>query len=517
MGHTSNIGLSSDSSGSDDEVIITTQAASSARRLRSGRNGQDEEESVQELPPSSGTRVRRSARASAKKAAVVISSDEEDAEDQEDDFAKTVELDIGEPESSGDEILVSSPAKRPRRSTAAANSGQRTRAKITDDFIDDESDDLLEVEDDVRPPRRSKNVRATDYEEEDEDEDDIPTRQRRVSIRSQNIDEEEEEDDEDEIPVSAKRRRQQVNDPSHDAKQLSKQERDDLEEDLQFLSSPGRLKQSPASRLRSSGATPKSSARHKALELLKRRRAGERTEDLGNEEEQHNRRGRALYDTESDQDESIQGIDEDPDELEDPDEHQGPAPLLGSSAANDMFLEDEYDQDFIAEDEEGDTIGVPALPVQFSSIGRMKGKDLFKYVVEWMVQKKINPAFAIDDEVYNLAFRKLDDEVKGLAGSKFTSSAWTEQFTRALHARPAINIADISGISRSLLENHCDACNRSNHPATFDIQFLGKPYRESTLEEISDDDSEEETEESQNYDSKGRPIPVEDVVFHVGR
>jgi hypothetical protein len=134
-----------------------------------------------------------------------------------------------------------------------------------------------------------------------------------------------------------------------------------------------------------------------------------------------------------------------------------------------------------------------------------------------MVQKKINPAFAMDDEVYDIAFRKLDDEVKGLAGSKFTSSAWTERFTRALHARPGILVSDISGVSRSLLEHHCDACNRTNHPATFDIHFSGKPYKESTLEEISDEDSDEGNEDGQDYDSKGRPIASEDVVFHVGR
>ena len=98
--------------------------------------------------------------------------------------------------------------------------------------------------------------------------------------------------------------------------------------------------------------------------------------------------------------------------------------------------DDEDGEDFIVEDEEDTALGVPEMPLEFSNLSRMKGRHLFKYVVEWMVQKKLNPAFAMDDDIYDLAFKKLDDEVRGLAGSKFTSSAWTRDFTIALQGRP---------------------------------------------------------------------------------
>ena len=53
------------------------------------------------------------------------------------------------------------------------------------------------------------------------------------------------------------------------------------------------------------------------------------------------------------------GEDEEPDEVEDPDVVGGPVAVLYSGAAQDIFLEDEYDQDFIADDEESDEIDVP--------------------------------------------------------------------------------------------------------------------------------------------------------------
>ncbi|GME44463.1 putative transcription factor iiic-like protein [Neofusicoccum parvum] len=186
-----------------------------------------------------------------------------------------------------------------------------------------------------------------------------------------------------------------------------------------------------------------------------------------------------------------------------------------------MFQEDDDDENFVIEDDD-EAIGVPddsaTLPLEFSSLGRAKAKDLFKYAVEWMVQKKLNPGFPIRDPVYDLAFRKLDDEVRGLAGSKFTSSVWTRDFTKALHARPEILVTEIAGTSRFLLEDHCGACNRRNHPATFDIQFAGKAYDRDTLSDVdSSSDSEDgDDDDDASYDADGNPIPPDSTVFHVG-
>lgn len=68
-----------------------------------------------------------------------------------------------------------------------------------------------------------------------------------------------------------------------------------------------------------------------------------------------------------------------------------------------------------------------------------------------MLQKHINPGFQKRDQLYELTFRKLDDEAQGLAGSKFKSSAWTSAFRYALEARPQIDIAELDAIE---MEDH---------------------------------------------------------------
>jgi len=133
----------------------------------------------------------------------------------------------------------------------------------------------------------------------------------------------------------------------------------------------------------------------------------------------------------------------------------------------------------------------------------------------------LNPAFfAMNDEIYGLAFKKLDDEVRGLAGSKFTSSAWTRDFTIALQGRPYLAIREIEDPARSIIYDRCEACNRSGHPATFELQFQGKPYMQDTLEDVENDEEDEDEDgddERSEYDSKGRKVPPEHTIYHVGQ
>ncbi len=68
----------------------------------------------------------------------------------------------------------------------------------------------------------------------------------------------------------------------------------------------------------------------------------------------------------------------------------------------------------------------------------------------------------------------------------------------------------------------CDACGRTNHPATFEIQFGGKAYYKDTLDEIDNDHGEDEDEDDDSSstaseNSKGQPIPGTDVSWFVGR
>jgi hypothetical protein len=162
----------------------------------------------------------------------------------------------------------------------------------------------------------------------------------------------------------------------------------------------------------------------------------------------------------------------------------------------------------------------------------MAAKELFKYAIDWMVQKKINPGFQMNDGIYKLTFRKLNDETKGLVGSKFVSSAWTSKFASALKARPDIAYAPIDRNSAEhCFRDTCDACNRTRHPATYQIQFQGKPYHPDTLEDVgSQDDDEEDDEDSASenlhddeadtrpaYDAEGRQIPAEARIFYTGQ
>jgi hypothetical protein len=78
-----------------------------------------------------------------------------------------------------------------------------------------------------------------------------------------------------------------------------------------------------------------------------------------------------------------------------------------------------------------------------------------------MVQNKINPGFSRNDPVYKQAFRKLNDEYQGLAKSKFSSTQWTHEFTKALNARPNFMERGLEGEEGIGVDGRpkCDACN----------------------------------------------------------
>lgn len=99
-------------------------------------------------------------------------------------------------------------------------------------------------------------------------------------------------------------------------------------------------------------------------------------------------------------------------------------------------------------DEDDNTIGVPdealyQMPLEFTRASRKPLKAHFKDAVEWLVHRRINPGFERDDEVYRTAWTRLNDEVIGLANSKWVSSSWRPDFYRLLRARPYIEQAEL--------------------------------------------------------------------------
>lgn len=167
-------------------------------------------------------------------------------------------------------------------------------------------------------------------------------------------------------------------------------------------------------------------------------------------------------------------------------------------------------------------------------------------MVEWCVQYKINPGFADKKhDLYRMAWQKLDDEVGGLAQSKFISSAWKRDFIMALRARPEM-VFTKDNTSSALDAQDCQACGRSNHPAqcvlsshprlfripgltkcSYRVQFMGSPYfkkfdNDRFLEPVevdtssSENDQDEEDEEEGDEDEDGNVIPKASTTFDCG-
>ena len=176
---------------------------------------------------------------------------------------------------------------------------------------------------------------------------------------------------------------------------------------------------------------------------------------------------------------------------EDEDEDSGTEAVRKSLYTN----ADEYEEDFVDDEDVDGTLGAPIgleeIPIEFTAYASKKPVEYFKIAVEWMVHNKLNPAFARDDMLYQIAVRKLDDEVQGFAGSKFVSSVWKEEFTMALKSRPDIEVYQVPVNS----EHNCEACRRGGHLAKYQVIFKGKPYNRTTLEELSEDEDDEDEDE----------------------
>jgi hypothetical protein len=251
---------------------------------------------------------------------------------------------------------------------------------------------------------------------------------------------------------------------------------------------------------------PHRTPKQKQMELLRRKRAGENIDQVTDSSSDDDVRGRGIYDSGSD----IEALSQFDDESEDEAIEEVRMSLRPG-------VNNEYDDSFVVEDEE---LGVPSygvhdIPLEFTHHAHKRMKDHFKDAVEWMVQNKINPAFNRNDAIYHHAFRKLNDEAQGMAMSKYSSSAWKEDFTKTLWARPMFLESDIS-VGDPNEGQKCDACGRSRHPAKHILQFAGNPYDFSTLEDL-DNSGDEEDGEVVERNSKGQVIPSADKLWYVGR
>ena len=284
-------------------------------------------------------------------------------------------------------------------------------------------------------------------------------------------------------PVRKRNPTAQVQPPARDADHEKETESsDDLQgelEDLQEADTPLR-----STRTRVGAIVSERSKRQQKLEELRRRRAGIREES---QEE---------YEQEQEEDEET--------------DLSGPEPIHHAMRRGGDL--DQYEDDFVDDDDDkmGVDLGVAGVPLEFTYHANKKPFEHFKTEIEWMVHNKLNPAFGRYDEMYELAHRKLDKEVEGFAGSKFSSSVWGEEFNKALKARPDLSRVDVP----TMLEHKCDACRRSGHPPKYKITFYGKPYNRDTLETIEYDDDDDDTEDSDDDESSSGE---EGETFFLGR
>ncbi|KAJ5257588.1 hypothetical protein N7524_009144 [Penicillium chrysogenum] len=387
-------------------------------------------------------------------------------------------------DSDSDDPVASSVAKR-RRSTRGGNASSPPVI-----LSDDDSNES------VRPStaKRRRVARPATVSKSDDDDSDEPLAS---------------------SPVKRLRRGQEKETPKAPTtpRHISKQDKLDIAEDLEDLQDSVVKK----SRTRGRNVESARDKRMKHLEALRRRRAGVKDEEEGEEED--------------DDDEDEDEYDSDVQEIKRPGSDGSPSGRgLWRHHDDDSDIEsnidpnenlDRYEDDFVLEDEVND-LGVPTeeIPFEFTRHAYKQPKEYFRDVIGWMVQNKLNPAFPRSDDMYKMAFMKLEDEVKGRAGSQLISSVWNPSFVYALQARPHI---DISAFPTE--ENHpCDACRRSGHPASSDIKLYGKAYSLQTLEPLEDDndDSDDSDEDSKHNDGKdrdrdGHVIPPENVRYYLGK
>ncbi len=304
---------------------------------------------------------------------------------------------------------------------------------------------------------------------------------------------------------SAKSRRLSAKQKS--PRRKTREEQAELAEDLQDLQDSDDEDIAINSRTRGGPVTTQRDKARAHFEVLRRRRAGEKVARVVDSEEEGEEAepegvdidliGQPAYDI-SDRDSMHSSIDTDQESVQEQ-------------------VEDE--DDFVEQDSTG-RLGRPHtdIPLQFTSFASAKPRELFPHIIEWLVKNKIAPAFSRDDELYRLAFSRVDDQVKAQAGSRLISSAWGADFKRTIMARPTMKVVALPGEDEDNIRT-CDACNRTNHPARYEFVFSGEPYHQKTLEPVDnwDEDDEADHDDGATYDEHGHLLPPENRRFYLGR
>ncbi|EJT81021.1 hypothetical protein GGTG_01010 [Gaeumannomyces tritici R3-111a-1] len=271
------------------------------------------------------------------------------------------------------------------------------------------------------------------------------------------------------------------------------------------------------------GSQGRRSRRNKHLELLRRRRQGEGDSKADETSSSSGEDRVGLYDT----DPENPALDEFDDEESDDqlrtgrsEENKDDDSRIDKAKNTDMddFIDDSVGMNDASASLEN--VGFE-IPLEFTAQARKPMSAYFQDAIEWLIQFHISPSFKKNRPTYLMAWRKLGDEVLALAVSRFSSSVWTAEFYRTLRARPYIDEHTPERYP-TLAEDldDCQACNRTNHPATSHIRFTGAPYDPDSLEELSNDSSSDgdgdSDEDDGDRDQHGHIIAAEGREWLVG-
>ncbi|KAK4190442.1 hypothetical protein QBC35DRAFT_449411 [Podospora australis] len=434
-------------------------------------------------------------------------------------------------EEESDDSVIELPSKGKMKGITPKKSS-RTQKTAVEEEDDDDDDDVFKITGAKKQRGTKRKKLASSSPAADEDSDDTPlvipssSRKKRRVVLSDNSGSDSDSDDDDQPVVSSTAKRRRLVRGSSPIKPTIQDK--GSEDDDSPTKRPSSVRRSAKKPL---------TAKEKARELLRRKRAGEvvNEDDSDTEDEDEEPVRKGLYDTDSDNvalsefeddDEEVEALQP---EKETPNKKKPSPSKKGKSKTNsqeedsDNAVTDSEDSldDFVVDDPDG-MLGVPddalmGIPLEFTRHSHKKLKDHFRDVVEWLVQYKVNPGFSVKTNKPS----PIDDEVRGLAQSKFASSAWQIDFHKALRARPERHNTELpKGDSLSLTQN-CGACGRSGHPATWVVQFTGpayiKKFGNDFLDPIEPDtDSSDTDDKDADVDEDGNSIPKETKQWFVG-
>lgn len=438
-------------------------------------------------------------------------------------------------------VEMPSPNKRQTRSSAAAysksqaglesippkiQSSKERALNIGESEVSDAEGDILATRPIQRRRGRGSSRKETDFVVDDgkvdyasSSDEDIPLRPIRQSRTKRNpaIDETQSESEKDIAFTPSKRKRATSGSrPEKSPKTVRYRNRQDaleIAEDLEDLRDSSSLQ---PTRTGGRAATTERDRQRKLLDRLKRKRAGEKSSSSGD----------SMGDSSIEDDAQNLDVFHGADHASNPIEISSDSEALSSAASGSAERQlrhskeqdlDADDEGFIVSDPEEDSLGVPtaSLPFQFSHHASAKPRDHFKNVVEWLVKNKIAPAFSRHDDIYDIAFRKVSDEIQGQTGSRYRSAAWNKEFVTVLDARPLFHIQEFDG--SEVLHPRCEACNRTNHPATWEVAITGDAYDKNTLEPIDAEDEDAGENDEIEHDINGNALPAQTRRYYLGK